>query len=69
MSENRTLIAMALPQFSIDTTITPAMRLLVDYADLTSDILQPMFEHGSVTVQAYRKLRWGPRTGLLLDAA
>ena len=45
------------------------LRLLVDHSDLSADALQPVLQSGSVTVQSYRKLRWGGRTGLLLDAA
>ena len=60
---------MALPQFAIDTDKTPRLRLLVDHTDLSADSLQPVLHSGHVTVQSYRKLRWGGRTGLLLDAA
>jgi hypothetical protein len=67
--ENRPLLSMALPQFSIDTHSMPALRLLVDRVDLSADLLQPMLESGNVTVQSYRKLKWGGRTGLLLEAA
>jgi hypothetical protein len=67
--ENRPLLSMALPQFSIDTHALPCLRLLVDRADLTADLLQPMLESGNVTVQTYRKLKWGGKTGLLLEAA
>ncbi len=67
--ENRPLIAMAMPQFAIDAHRLPSLRLFVDHADLTADVLQPMLQTGNVTVQAYRKLRWGGKTGLLLEAA
>jgi len=67
--ENRPLLAMALPQFSIDTHALPCLRLLVDRTDLSADILQPMLESGNVKVQTYRKLKWGAKTGLLLEAA
>jgi hypothetical protein len=67
--ENRPLIAMAVPQFSIDAHQLPRLQLLVDQADLTADILQPMLQSSNVTVLAYRKLRWAGRTGLLLNAA
>lgn len=69
MNENRSLIAMAVPQFSIDAHAMPQLRLLVDHADTTADVLQPLLATGNVTVQAYRKLRWGAKTGLLLEAA
>lgn len=69
MAENRDLIRLAVPQLSIDAQALPALRLLVDHADITADLLQPLLNSGSVTVEAYRKLRWGGRMGLLLEAA
>ncbi len=69
LSQNRQLIGMAVPQFTIDIHRQPQLRLLVDHRDMTADLLQPMLEAGHVSVQAYRKLRWGDRMGLLLDAA
>ena len=67
--ENRALIGMAVPQLAIDAHQFPRLRLLIDHADASADVLQPMLQSGHVTVQAYRRLRWGDRTGLLLDAA
>jgi hypothetical protein len=67
--ENRGLIAMAMPQMAIDAHRHPQLRLLVDHADRTADTLQPMLQSSAVTVQSYRRLRWGGRNGLLLDAA
>lgn len=69
LMENRALVAMALPQLSIDAAQLPKLRLLIDQADLTAEVLQPMLQNGQVTVVAYRPLRWGTKTGLLLDAA
>jgi hypothetical protein len=69
LTENRPLIAMAVPQLSIDAHRHPKMRLLVDHADLSAEVLAPMLETSTVSIQAYRKLRWAGRTGLLLDAA
>ena len=60
---------MACPQFAIDSQQIPQLRLLVDQSDITAAVLQPMLQSGNVTVQAYRKLRWGGRIGLLLEAA
>jgi hypothetical protein len=54
---------------SIDATMPPRLRLMVDHADLSAEILQPMLQSNRVTVQAYRRLRWGQKTGLLLEAA
>ena len=69
LKENRELIAMALPQFAIDPHQPPRLRLLVDRADLAADVLQPMLQSEHVTVQAYRKLRWGQKLGVFLEAA
>ena len=69
LKENRELIAMALPQFAIDSNQTPGLRLLVDRADLTADVLQPLLQSQHITVQAYRKLRWGEKRGVFLEAA
>ena len=69
MNENRALIAMAVPQLSIDPHQLPHLRLLVDRADLSAATLQPLLQSGNVTVHTYRKLRWGAKTGLLLEAA
>lgn len=69
MNENRVLISMAMPQLQIDPHQMPHLRLLVDRADLCASTLQPLLQTGHVTVQTYRKLRWGPKTGLLLEAA
>jgi hypothetical protein len=67
--ENRALIGMAVPQLAIDGLRHPRLRLLVDHADLNAQALAPMLESNTVSVQAYRKLRWGNKTGLLLEAA
>jgi hypothetical protein len=67
--ENRELICMALPQFTIDPRLTPSLRLLVDRADLSADALHPMLQSEHVTIQSYRKLRWGEKLGVSLEAA
>jgi len=69
LTENRQLVAMALPQFAIDAMRAPHLRLLVAQADASADLLQPMLQAGTVRVQTYRRLRWGTRAGLLLEAA
>lgn len=69
MSENRALIAMALPQFAIEAHAMPRLELLVDHADVTADVLQPLLDASHVSVRAYRKLKWSGKTGLLLEAA
>jgi hypothetical protein len=67
--ENRALIGMAVPQLAIDGHRHPRLILLVDHADISAEVLAPMMESTAVTVRAYRKLRWGDKTGLLLEAA
>ena len=67
--QNRGLVAMAMPQLAIDAHQLPRLELLIDQSDLSAEILQPMLQSSNVTVTAYRKLRWGGRTGLLLNAA
>jgi hypothetical protein len=69
MAENGELIRMALPQLAIDADATPAVRLLVDHDDLWADTLQPLLHSDTITVQSYRRLKWGAKTGLLLEAA
>jgi hypothetical protein len=67
--ENRALLAMALPQFALDAHQHPHLRLLVDQGDINAEVLQPIFQVNTVSIQTYRRVRWGGRTGLLLDAA
>ncbi|HEY2585515.1 MAG TPA: hypothetical protein VGI81_07120 [Tepidisphaeraceae bacterium] len=69
LAENRELIGMAVPQFSIDSRRLPSLRLLVDRADLAAESLRTMLDAEHVTIQAYRKLRWGHRLGIVLEAA
>jgi hypothetical protein len=69
VADNRPLLSMALPQFAIDADAAPRLRLVVDRADAGADLLLPMSENQNVTVQTYRKLKWGGRVGLLLEAA
>jgi MFS superfamily sulfate permease-like transporter len=45
------------------------LRLLIDQADSAAHTLQPMLQGDHVTVKTYRKMRWGGKTGLLLEAA
>lgn len=69
LTQNRSLVAMALPQLAIDAHQPPQLMLLVDHADSTADALQPLLHAGHVTVTAYRKVRFSGRRGLLLEAA
>ncbi|MGD1277608.1 MAG: hypothetical protein ABR964_10345 [Tepidisphaeraceae bacterium] len=69
MNENRELIRMALPQLAIDAHLLPCVHLLVDQADVSAQQLGALLASQTVTVQAYRKVRWGQKRGLLLEAA
>ena len=73
LGENRKLISMALPQMSIDISAAPKLTLLVDHADRRAEqcarVLVPLISNPNVTLRSYRKLRWGGRTGVLLEAA
>lgn len=69
LQENQPLIAMAMPQLAIDPQQSPHLSLLVNQADSAAQTLQPMLQGNHVTVKTYRKLRWGGKTGLLLEAA
>jgi hypothetical protein len=69
MNENCELIRMALPQLAIDAQGIPSVRLLVDYSDLSAEQMQPLLHSEAVSVQAYRKIKWGSRRGILLEAA
>lgn len=68
-AENRSLLAMAMPQFALDVHQMPVLKLLVDQADSTAEVLRPLFQVNTCSVQTYRRVRWGQRTGLLLNAA
>jgi hypothetical protein len=67
--ENRNLIGMALPQLAIDAQQAPRLRLLVDECDAGAEVLRPMLTGSDVTVQSYRRVKWGDKAGLLLAAA
>jgi hypothetical protein len=69
MTENIELIKMALPQLAIDASAIACVKLLVDHNDLSAEVLQPMLQSETITVQAYRRVKWGAKTGLLLEAA
>lgn len=69
MVENRQLLSMALPQFALDAQQTPHLRLLVDQSDLAAEVLQPLFQIDTVALRTYRRVRWGERVGLMLNAA
>lgn len=69
LNENRALVRMALPQMNIDAAAMPRLHLFVDQSDVSAQQLAPIFQSNNVTIQTYRRLRWGSKTGLLLEAA
>jgi hypothetical protein len=69
LSENRALLSMAMPQFALDSQQSPHLRLIVEHGQFNAQALSPLFQSNAVSVQTYRRLRWGQRLGLLLDAA
>lgn len=68
-TENRLLLRMALAQYRVDDSADVLLHLLVSRADVNADALRPLMSTGRVTIQAYRRLTWGGRCGLLLEAA
>jgi hypothetical protein len=68
LTENRLLVRMAVPQMNIDAGALPRLMLFADAAASTGRELGAILGGGNVTVQTYRKLRWGEKTGLLLAA-
>ena len=60
---------MALTQYRLDESRDVQLHLLVSRADVNAETLRPLMATGHVTVQAYRRLNWGGRSGLLLEAA
>jgi hypothetical protein len=66
LNENRALIRLALPQMNIDAGAMPRLTLFADQSCAAN--LTPIFQ-GNVTIQTYRRIRWGEKTGLLLEAA
>jgi hypothetical protein len=69
LTQNRSLVCMALPQLSIDAHPLPELFLFVNQSDATAEALQPLMHSPHISVRAYRKLRWGEKTGVLLEAA
>lgn len=67
--ENLSLIAMAVPQLRLNAELEPSLRLIVDHADVSAATLQPMMQQRSVKVETYRRLKWGTRRAVLLEAA
>jgi hypothetical protein len=66
LNENRALVRMALPQMNIDAAAMPRLTLFAEQGVAAS--LSSIFQ-GNVTIETYRRVRWGEKTGLLLEAA
>jgi hypothetical protein len=69
LSENRQLVTMALSQFRLDGDADVAVRLYVSHADADASDLKSLLGNADVSIRTYRRLRWGDRTGVLLEAA
>lgn len=69
INENRALLAMALPQLAIDRDTAPLVQLYIDHGDARADALQVLLAGGQVSLHTWRRLRWGQRRALLLEAA
>lgn len=69
LDASKQLIAMAMPQLSIDTGVATKVQLLIDHNDRAAEGIRPLLGNSRITIRSYRKLRWAGRTGLLLDAA
>lgn len=67
--ENRALVRLAMPQLNIDAKSLPRLVLAVDQADANGGGLATLLQGADVSVRTYRRLRWGEKTGLLLQAA
>lgn len=69
LTENRQLVAMAMPQLAIDANALPKLRLLVDHADRDAQTLSPILQNHLVEIRPFRTLNWSGRLGLMLEAA
>jgi hypothetical protein len=69
LEENRQLLSLAFAGMQINTDLPPALRLLVCADDVNLPALRPLLHQSHIGVQAYRKVRWSGRVGVLLDAA
>lgn len=68
VAESRQLLTMALAQYRLSSADV-RLHLLVSHADADADALRPLLGTGRVSVQRYRRLTWGGRCGVLLEAA
>ena len=68
-ADNRSLLSMALAQYRLDSSADVRLHLLVGHDDAGAEALRPLLGASRVTVQTYRKLTWGGRAGVLLEAA
>jgi hypothetical protein len=62
LDDSKQLIAMAMPQLSIDGHAPTQVQLLIDHADRTAEGLRPLLGNSRITIRTYRKLRWAGRT-------
>lgn len=69
LDDSKQLIAMAMPQLTIDAALPTTVQLLIDHADRSAEGLRPLLGNSRIAIRSYRRLRWAGRNGLLLDAA
>jgi hypothetical protein len=69
LTENRQLVAMAVPQLAIDAAAMPKLRLFIDHADHDAQTLGPILQNQFVEIRPFRTLNWSGRLGLMLEAA
>jgi len=67
--QNRQLLAMAMPQLAMDCSRPPVLHLLVEDSHAQVPAAAALFRGENIIVKGYRRVRWGGRAGLLLDAA
>jgi len=68
LTENRSLLRMALPQLNIDAASMPRLSLFVDQSDVSATTLGSLLQGSHVEIKPYRRLRWAEKSGLLLAA-
>lgn len=69
VTENRSLLSMAMPQFALDAHQLPQLWLLIDQAAMGGQVLRALLPAETVTIHTFQRVKWGPRMGVLLDAA
>ncbi len=69
INDNRKLLTLALPHFSIAAAAAVQLRLLAAHGGHDAAQLQPLLQAGMVQWHTYRTVRWGNLRGLLVEQA